>query len=177
MTLPLASQLAASYSAVGLGARVEGGRRFIYAGQGITPFVAVQLNTVRTGAYNERVVSGSPLAALSYNAETTSRLRSEVGTTFDGRFGAVFGSAMHWYTRIAWVHEYWRENSIVAAFQSLPGSGFTVLGAAPATDAALLAAGARWNFASGLTLHGKLEGEFASNVTTYNANVVLRKIW
>ena len=75
------------------------------------------------------------------------------------------------------MHEFWRENSVVAAFQSLPGSTFSVQGAAPFTNAALLAAGARWNFANGLTLHGKIEGEFASHVTTYNANVVLRKVW
>lgn len=177
VSLPVASQLAASYGATGFGARIEGGRRFVKAGYGITPFVAVQIQTVRTDDYNERLVSGSPLAALGYNAERTSRLRTEVGATFDRRFGPVLGGTLHWYTRIAWVHEYWRENSVVAAFQSLPGAGFTVQGAAPASNAALLAAGARLNFANGLTLHGKVEGEFSGHVTTYNANAVLRKVW
>lgn len=177
VTLPVASQLAASYGATGLGARIESGRRFIQAGYGVTPFVAVQVNSVRTDAYNERVVGGSPLAALGYNAETTSRLRSEVGATFDGRFAAMLGGALHWYGRVAWAHEYSRENSIVAAFQSLPGSTFSVQGAAPFSNAALLAGGMRWNFANGLSLHGKIEGEFAGNVTTYNANAVLRKTW
>lgn len=177
VTLPVASQLAASYGATGLGARIEGGRRFVKAGFGVTPFVAVQINSVRTDAYNERVVSGSPLAALGYNAETTSRLRTEVGTTFDRRFGEMWGGTLYWYTRVAWVHEFWRENSVVAAFQSLPGSTFSVQGAAPFTNAALLAAGARWNFANGLSVHGKVEGEFASHVTTVNANAVLRKVW
>ena len=146
VSLGVASQLDAAYNATGFGARIEGGRRFIKAGYGVTPFVAVQAQTVRTDAYSERVVGGSPLAALSYNAETTSRLRTELGVTFDRRFGEVMGGTLHWYTRIAWVHEFWRDNSIVAAFQSLPGSGFTVAGAAPATNAALLAAGAQLQF-------------------------------
>ena len=58
------------------------------------PVRGVQVNTVRTDTYNERLVSGSPLAALGYNAETTSRLRTEVGATFDRRFGEMLGGTL-----------------------------------------------------------------------------------
>ena len=117
-----ASQLTACYGASGFGARIEGGRRFVDAELGITPFVAVQVQTVRTAAYNERC-RGWALPALGYSEETTSRLRSEVGTTFDAVSARCWAARCHWYWRMAWAHEYWRDNSINAPFPVVAGIG------------------------------------------------------
>jgi len=177
VTLPISSTLAAAYQAHGFGARIEGGRRFVVAGTGVTPFVAVQVQTIRTDSYSEQAAIGGAGIALNYAAQTTSRLRTEIGVAVDRRVGEVWGGSFNLFARIAWAHEYWRDNSIVAAFQTLPGSGFTVEGAAPAGNAALLAAGAELKFANGLSLRGKLEGEFAGSVTSYAASATLRKTW
>jgi outer membrane autotransporter protein len=177
VTVPVTSALSASYNATGFGARIEGGRRFVITGFGVTPFVAVQGETIRTDAYNEQVAAGAPLLALSYAANTTSRLRTELGVGLDHRFGPVLGGSLHLFARIAWAHEYWRDNSILAAFQTLPGSGFTVEGAAPATDAALVSLGADWKLPDGFSLRGKVEAQFAGSVNSYAANAALRKTW
>jgi len=47
----------------------------------------------------------------------------------------------------------------------------------PRGNAALRAAGAELKFANGLSLRGKLEGEFAGSVTSYAASATLRKTW
>jgi outer membrane autotransporter protein len=177
VTVPATSALAASYSATGFGARIEGGRRFIVTGYGVTPFVAVQAQMIRTDGYSEQVAAGAPLVGLNYAANTTSRLRTELGVGLDHRFGQVWGGSLHLFARMAWAHEYWRDNSIVAAFQILPGSGFTVEGAAPAADAALVSVGADLKLPHGINLRGKVEAEFAGSVNSYAANAILRKIW
>ena len=55
----------------------------------MTPFVAVQGQTAHTPAYTEQGV-GAPFA-LAYSAQDTSRLRSELGTTFDAYVGRNLG--------------------------------------------------------------------------------------
>jgi len=77
-------------------------------------------------------------------------------------------------SRAAWVHQFWRENSINPAFQALPASGFTVVGATPAPDAALLATGAELKLRNGISLRAKFESEYAPSVTTYAASAALR---
>src|SRR5262249_17298510 len=111
VTLPISSTLAAAYQAHGFGARIEGGRRFVVAGTGVTPFVAVQVQTIRTDSYSEQAAIGRAGIALNYAAQTTSRLRTEIGVAVDRRVGEVWGGSFNLFARIAWAHEYWRDNS------------------------------------------------------------------
>ena len=128
--------------------RIEGGRRFVQAGFGVTPFVAVQAQH-RAHRRLQRASSSADRRSprSSYDAETTSRLRTEVGATFDRRFGEVMGR--HAATGIR-------------ASPGCTNSGATIRssrrssrcraraspsqGAAPFTNAALLAAGAQLAF-------------------------------
>ena len=64
--------------------------------------------------------------------------------------------------RLAWAHDWVSDPSLAAAFQALPGASFIVNGAAPAKDSALASAGAELRLANGVTLIGKLDGEFAA---------------
>ena len=70
-------QLSAKFDAYGLGARREAGRRFPVApGFGVTPFAALQGQSMWTPSYAESSALGSAFA-LTYGAQTTNRLRSE----------------------------------------------------------------------------------------------------
>lgn len=62
-------------------------------------------------------------------------------------------------------------------FQTLPGANFIVGGATPATDLALVSAGAEVRFANGLALAAKFDGEFAGRVQTLAGSATLRYTW
>ena len=173
MSLPGASsRLTASF-----GARIEGGRRFVVARMGVTPFVAVQAQTVQTPAYGEQAVTGPDAFALAYAAQTTSRLRSEIGTTIDHYVGEMWGGSLSVYGRFAWAHHFWRDNSVNALFPVLPAAGLTVQGATVAANAALLATGAEYRFGSGMSVRGKLETELAPSATSLAASATFRASW
>ena len=177
LSLPATSRLTASYGASGFGARIEGGRRFVVAKLGMTPFVAVQAQSVHTPDYAEQVAAGNAAFALAYDSQTTSRLRSEVGATIDSYVGEIWGGSLSVYVRMAWAHNYWRDTSINALFPVLPGSGFTVQGASAPADALLLASGAEYRFGNGMSVRGKLESELANSSTTFAASAAFRASW
>jgi uncharacterized protein with beta-barrel porin domain len=62
-------------------------------------------------------------------------------------------------------------------FQSLPGSSFTVIGAAPASDSLLASAVAEVSFRNGISLAGKFDGEFAEHSHTDTGTARLRYTW
>src|SRR5262245_20017475 len=74
--------LTASFNALSLGGRVEGGYRFATVYGGVTPYAAIQAQSFRTPSYSETDGSGLGFA-LSYNARTGTDTRSELGARFD----------------------------------------------------------------------------------------------
>ena len=64
-----------------------------------------------------------------------------------------------------------------AAFQTLPGSNFTVNGAAPPTNLALLTSGAEYRMANGISLGAKFDTELASRSQTYAGTGTVRYTW
>ena len=57
------------------------------------------------------------------------------------------GDAIMLRGRAAWAHDDGSDGGINAAFQTLPGAAFTVNGAAPPRNLALLSAGGEYRFA------------------------------
>jgi len=60
-----------------------------------------------------------------------------------------------------------------ATFQALPGSSFTVNGAAPPQDSLLASAGFEIKMASGVTFLTKFDGEFGAKSATYGGTGTL----
>ena len=79
--------------------------------------------------------------------------------------------------RLAWAHDWVSDPTLVAGFQTLPGASFIVNGARPAKDSALASVGAELRLASGITLSGKLDGEFAARAATYAGTATVRYAW
>ena len=79
--------------------------------------------------------------------------------------------------RLAWAHDWVSDPTLGAVFQTLPGAGFIVNGAAPAKNSALTSAGAELRLANGFSLIGKFEGEFASRSSTYAGTGTVRYSW
>jgi len=79
--------------------------------------------------------------------------------------------------RLAWAHDWISNPTLNAVFESLPGAGFTVNGAAPAKDRALATLGADLQVAPNWKLSAKLDGEFASRSQTYAGTGTVRYSW
>jgi uncharacterized protein with beta-barrel porin domain len=62
-------------------------------------------------------------------------------------------------------------------FQTLPGSSFTVNGAAPVTNVALLTSGVEYRMANGISFGAKLDTELASRSQTYSGTGTVRYTW
>jgi autotransporter-associated beta strand protein len=175
----LMDRLSADLRANSFGGRIESGYRFaLMNGLGVTPFAALQTQRFDAPAYGERDLGGLGLAgfALNYAARATIDTRSELGARFDHR-APVYGALLILRARAAWGHEFSTERSIDAAFQALPGFGFTVIGAAQAADVALMSAGAELKFRNGVSLAAKFDGEFSGRTQVYAGTGALRVNW
>jgi outer membrane autotransporter protein len=175
--------LTADFSANNVGGRIEGGYRFAVPGAfylpgfGITPYAAFQMQAFRTPSYSEIAASGSSIFALTYNAHTTTTTRTELGAWFDRSTGLNEGAILSLRTRAAWAHDDWSDTRMTAAFQSLPGSIFTVIGATPVHDSFLASGIAEVSFRNGISLAGKFDTELAPHSQTYVGTARLRYTW
>jgi outer membrane autotransporter protein len=183
VTLAGFDQLNASFNAHGLGGRIEGGYRFAipgvfgWPGFGFTPYAALQVQSFHTPSYSEFAASGSPQFALAYDARTTNTTRTELGAWFDRTIALDNGAILALRTRTAWAHDHWSDPTMTATFAALPGSSFTVFGAAPAHNSLLSSAVAEISFRNGISLAGRFDSELAQRSQTYIATAQLRYTW
>ncbi|WNJ88252.1 autotransporter domain-containing protein [Bosea sp. 685] len=166
----------ARFDANALSGRIEGGYRFAWQGMGLTPYAAGQFSTLFLPAYAEQTVAGNGLFALNYASKDVTSSRSELGLRGDLSF-ALDQALVTLRGRTAWAHNFTVDRSILASFQALPASGFTVNGAAQAHNAALLSVGAEIDWRNGFTLAANFDGEFARNTQSYAGKASIRYQW
>jgi autotransporter-associated beta strand protein len=172
----LGDQLNANFSGQTYSARAEGGYRFaVLPTFGVTPYGAVQFQDFFTPSYSESDVTGGGFG-LSYASNNATDVRTELGSRFDAPT-IVYGKPVIFYGRLAWAHDFVNAPALNASFQALPGSSFTVTGAAIANDSALTTAGAQIFFTPNWSLLAKFDGEFAGNAQTYAGSGTLRYTW
>jgi len=182
VTLAGTDNLIASFSAEQIAGRIEGGYRFAVPNvlglpghEWVVPYAALQMQAFYTPSYSESAASGSSsIFALNYAAQTTTTTRTELGAWFDRIIALDNSTILALRTRTAWAHDYWSGLDISAAFQSLPGSGFTVSGALPAANSLLASAGAEIAFKNGFSIDCWLDSELAQRSQIYSGNARLR---
>lgn len=168
--------LTADFKAQSYGGRVETGYRFGVPVVGVTPYAAVQAQSFRTPGYGEVDRSGGGFG-LTYNSRTGTDTRSELGSRFDHVAAFNRDAVLILRGRLAWAHDWVSNPTLAAAFQVLPGTNFIVNGATPAKNAALASAGAELRLVNGVTISGKLDGEFAGRSNTYAGTGTVRWTW
>jgi uncharacterized protein with beta-barrel porin domain len=172
----LGSSLSANFVGQSYGARLEGGWRFgVLPTLGVTPYAAVQFQDFHTPAYSEGAAMGGAFG-LAYNAMNATDVRTELGTRFDAPT-VVARMPLVLRGRVAWVHDFVSNPALNAAFQTLPGSNFTVNGAPIPQDSALVSGGAELFLAANWTLLAKFDSEFARGAQTYAGTGTLRYSW
>jgi uncharacterized protein with beta-barrel porin domain len=183
VTLAGSEDLTAAFDANDVGGRIEGGYRFAIPGVlglpgfGVTPYGAVQTQYFMTPSYQETAAFGPSTFALAYNSQTMTMTQTELGAWFDETFALGNGASLALWTRAAWAYDRWSGTSMTAAFESLPGSTFTVIGALPGPDSLLASVGAQISFKNGISLAGEFDSQLSQNWQTYGGFVRLRYTW
>lgn len=177
VTISGTDNLTASFNAHSFGGRLESGYKFDVPFVSFTPYAALQMQQFRTPSYSETAASGSNAFALSYDAKSTTSTRTELGVWLDKMIALSRGNVLAIRTRAAWAHDHSSDESSSAAFQTLPGSNFTVNGAGTVPNSALMSAGAEIQMASGVSFGGKFDGEFAYHSQTYAGTITVRSVW
>ncbi len=177
VTIAGTDQLAASFTANNIGARIEAGHRLMATQRmSVTPYAALQVQAFILPGYNETATAGSSQFALAYSARTIRSTRSEIGAWFDT--DQTFRShKVNLFSRFAWAHDWRSDPSVIATFQMLPGTSFTVSGASPPNDIALVTAGAELRLTQRMSLAAKFDGEFAHGYRSYAGTGMLRYSW
>jgi uncharacterized protein with beta-barrel porin domain len=177
--IALADQLTARFQGQDYAARLEGGYRFtlpVGAGlAGITPYAAIQAQNFHTPAFSETDLSGGGFG-LSFGAMTGTDTRSELGARFDDPtlLGAM---PLILRAKLAWAHDWVGNPALNAAFESLPGAGFTVNGAPIPHNAALTEVGAQLFVTANWSFTARFDGEFASGAQSYAGSGIVRYTW
>jgi autotransporter-associated beta strand protein/T5SS/PEP-CTERM-associated repeat protein len=166
----------AGFDANALSGRLEGGYRFAYGTSGITPYAAGQFTSFWQPGYAEQLVAGVNTFALAYSDRNVTSSRSELGLRGDTSFAAA-DAVVTLRGRAAWAHNFNITRGIDAIFQTLPASGFTVFGASPARDSALVTASAETKWLNGFSVSATFEGEFSRVTDSYAGKGVVRYQW
>jgi uncharacterized protein with beta-barrel porin domain len=135
----------------------------------------LQVQDFRTPGYSETDLTGGGFA-LGYGAVNATDTRSEPGARFDN-LQIVGDMPLVLRGRLAWAHDWLSNPSRSAGFQSLPGAGFIVSGAAIPKNSALSSAGAELKIDASWSLMAKFDGEFASGSQTYAGTGTLHYAW
>lgn len=167
--------LEADYDAHTLSGRVEGGYRFDTSLAAIIPYAAVQGSSYFLPDYSENSVNGGPFA-LSYDSQTQSALRTELGARIEHIIATDTGS-IKLSGRSAWVWNAENARDVTTAFQSLAAPSFTIDGAEPDEHALLVDAGAEFGLSEKLSAKVSFNGQFSGNVTAYGAAAKLSYKW
>jgi uncharacterized protein with beta-barrel porin domain len=177
VTVVGSDKLEAKFRAQNFAGRIEGGYRFDLPAIAVTPYAAFQAQNTRSPAYSEVAVSGANTFALSFGSNSSTATRTELGTWLDRTVALANGDAIAWRGRAAWAHDHTGSQSMNAVFQTLPGSNFTVNGAVPVTNLALLTSGIEYRMTSGVSLGVKFDTELASRSQTYVGTGTMRYSW
>jgi uncharacterized protein with beta-barrel porin domain len=177
VTVAGVDRLTAGFQAHGIGARFEGGYRYATPWLGITPYGAVQVQSIFLPNYGETATAGSNQFALNFASQTATATRTELGAWLDKSTLLSNGALLTLYGRAAWAHDFGNTRAVSAIFQGLPGSNFVVNGAAPAPDSALVTAGALYRLMNRWSFQAKFDGEFSSTTNVYSGTGVVKKVW
>ncbi|PZF78465.1 hypothetical protein DK847_01210 [Aestuariivirga litoralis] len=153
--------------------RGEAGYRFgAAAGLGVTPYAALQGQAIRLPGYDESGTLDDGSYALSFNATTTTAVRSELGLGLDMDTAAAAFSA-----RAAWAHDWLNDGYARAGFQSLPGTSFIVNGAEAPADIALVSLSAEADLSEQTAVTARFDGEFGADYQSYAGTLALTYSW
>jgi len=122
--------------------------------------------------------TGAQSLNLTVAQQGTNSLRSTLGAELAGELPLGGESKLGLALRLGWLHEFDdTRRPISAAFAGAPGNGFTVYGATPVRDAAVLGFQASTAISDGTSLYLRYDGEVGGGSDNHAINIGLRMSW
>jgi len=144
-----------------------------YGGVRFQPVVAFQAQSVNNQFYTESGRVTGQTFGLRVSGSSNAAIRTELGGQVQG-VATIGGVPVSGFARAAWAHYLVRDQTMGVGFASLPNAGFTVRGARPDANSALLSAGIEMPISPGLTFGARVDSEFSGNVAQVSGTARLR---
>jgi len=158
--------------------QIESGYRiglYAPAAASVTPFARLQGSTVTQNAFSEW---GASSLSLNVAQQTTNSLRTVFGADLSGAVPLGSERSLALDLRLGWLHEYADTGRpMTAAFAGAPSNGFTVYGATPQRDAAVIGFSAGTTIAEATQLYLRYDGEISTGSSNHTLNLGLRISW
>ncbi|TBR29594.1 MAG: autotransporter domain-containing protein [Reyranella sp.] len=136
----------------------------------VTPFVRLQGSTTTQNGFTE---SGADSLNLSVQQQTVNSLRSTIGMDLAATFSRTTIGL-----RLGWQHEFAdTSRPMTASFSGSPGTPFTVFGATPQRDSAVLGLGATFQVADATEVSLRYDGEVGGGTNNNALTLGLRMKW
>ena len=141
----------------------------------VTPFGRLQAASVTQNGFSEW---GANSLDLNVAQQTTNSLRSTLGADLAGAIGLGDTRKLALALRLGWLHEYADiGRPITAAFAGAPSTAFTVYGATPQRNAAILALSVSTAIAEATSVYLRYDGEIGSGNDNHTLNIGVRLTW
>jgi autotransporter-associated beta strand protein len=158
--------------------QLEAGWRFDLGGAAayyVTPFGLLQGSTATQNGFTE---TGAQSLDLSVAQQTTSSLRTIFGAQVGAAMDVGLRDKITGQLRLGWSHEYAdTARPVTASFIGAPGVPFTVFGAAPTRDGAVLGFSASTAIAEAMGVYLRYEGNIAGQDSSHALTAGLRVTW
>jgi outer membrane autotransporter protein len=158
--------------------QIEGGYKLgIYApvSASIAPFGRFQISSVTQNAFSE---SGAQSLSLNVAQQTTNSQRTTIGADLGSSIGLGNEKKLDLAVRLGWQHEFADTGRpITAAFAGAPDNSFTVLGATPIRDAAVVGLQASTTIAAATQVYLRYDGGVGGGTDNHAINLGVRFTW
>ena len=122
--------------------------------------------------------SGAQSLDLNVAQQTTNSQRTTIGADLGSSIGLGNERKLDLAVRLGWQHEFASTSRpITAAFAGAPGNSFTVFGATPARDAAVVGLQAMTNIADATQVYLRYDGGVGGGTDNHAINVGVRFSW
>jgi autotransporter-associated beta strand protein len=138
----------------------------------LAPFGRLQASSVTQNAFSE---NGAQSLSLNVAQQTTNSLRTLFGVDLSGALPLLTDHTVDIGLRLGWEHEFANTaRPITAALSGAPFAGFTVYGATPQTDAAVVSLRGAAEIAAATQIYLRYDGELATGASNHAFNLGMR---
>jgi outer membrane autotransporter protein len=124
------------------------------------------------------VPSGQPgVWGLAVDSESGVSAPGSLGVQLDRAVAMRDGWTVSPVLRVAWVHDFATKRAVTASLRGLPGSPWTVDGAAGATDSASIGLSVQGMNRHGLAVFAALDSHVSGRTSSYQGQLGLKLVW
>jgi autotransporter-associated beta strand protein len=141
----------------------------------LTPFARFQTVAVSQNGFTE---SGAQSLNLGVAQQNTTSVRTVIGADLGANIPVGMERPLGVTIRLGWAHEYAdTSRPMTAAFAGAPAVGFTVYGAQPLRDAAVIGLGLNAQIGASTSIYARYDGEITGRDDTHALSAGFRMTW